>query len=155
MNSIPAAPGHIAIIGAGPGGMAAALAAHRVGFKVSLFERYREIKAGGNILNLWPPPQKGSQRLLAGSQAKPAEQRHGLLALLQTWTGVHSASHWLAGLQALPTAQAHGAAGLLQFPPALQMASQRLLAGSQALPAAHGHAPLRISAIVTKQIGAS
>jgi len=58
MNSIPAAPGHIAIIGAGPGGMAAALAAHRVGFKVSLFERYREIKAAGNILNLWPPPQK-------------------------------------------------------------------------------------------------
>jgi 6-hydroxynicotinate 3-monooxygenase len=58
MNSIPATPGHIAIIGAGPGGMAAALAAHRVGFKVSLFERYREIKAAGNILNLWPPPQK-------------------------------------------------------------------------------------------------
>jgi 2-polyprenyl-6-methoxyphenol hydroxylase-like FAD-dependent oxidoreductase len=38
--------------------MAAALAAHRVGFKVSLFERYGEIKAAGNILNLWPPPQK-------------------------------------------------------------------------------------------------
>lgn len=50
--------GHVAIIGAGPGGMAAALAAHRVGCKVSLFERYREIKAAGNILNLWPPPQK-------------------------------------------------------------------------------------------------
>jgi len=50
--------GHIAVIGAGPGGMAAALAAHRVGFKVSLFERYGEIKAAGNILNLWPPPQK-------------------------------------------------------------------------------------------------
>jgi 6-hydroxynicotinate 3-monooxygenase len=50
--------GRIAIIGAGPGGMAAALAAHRVGFKVSLYERYSEIKAAGNILNLWPPPQK-------------------------------------------------------------------------------------------------
>jgi 2-polyprenyl-6-methoxyphenol hydroxylase-like FAD-dependent oxidoreductase len=54
----PRNKGHVAIIGAGPGGMAAALAAHRVGFQVSLFERYGEIKAAGNILNLWPPPQK-------------------------------------------------------------------------------------------------
>jgi 2-polyprenyl-6-methoxyphenol hydroxylase-like FAD-dependent oxidoreductase len=38
--------------------MAAALAAHRVGFEVALYERYGEIKAAGNILNLWPPPQK-------------------------------------------------------------------------------------------------
>src|SRR3954464_4297992 len=44
--------------GAGPGGMAAALAAHRSGFDVALYERYPEIKAAGNILNLWPPPQK-------------------------------------------------------------------------------------------------
>lgn len=58
MNSTRASRGHIAIIGAGPGGMAAALAAYRVGFRVSLFERYGEIKAAGNILNLWPPPQK-------------------------------------------------------------------------------------------------
>lgn len=50
--------GRIAIIGAGPGGMAAALAAIRVGFDVTIFERFPEIKAAGNILNLWPPPQK-------------------------------------------------------------------------------------------------
>lgn len=50
--------GRIAIIGAGPAGMAAALAAHRVGFEVALYERYPEVKAAGNILNLWPPPQK-------------------------------------------------------------------------------------------------
>ena len=50
--------GHIAIVGAGPGGMATALAAHRAGFDVTLYERYGEIKAAGNILNLWPPPQK-------------------------------------------------------------------------------------------------
>jgi 2-polyprenyl-6-methoxyphenol hydroxylase-like FAD-dependent oxidoreductase len=50
--------GQIAIVGAGPGGMAAALAAHRVGFDVALYERAGEIKAAGNILNLWPPPQK-------------------------------------------------------------------------------------------------
>ncbi|TWB40602.1 FAD-dependent oxidoreductase [Nitrospirillum pindoramense] len=50
--------GTIAIVGAGPGGMAAALAAIRLGFNVALFERATEIKAAGNILNLWPPPQK-------------------------------------------------------------------------------------------------
>jgi 2-polyprenyl-6-methoxyphenol hydroxylase-like FAD-dependent oxidoreductase len=50
--------GRIGIVGAGPGGMATALAALRVGFDVSLFERASEIKAAGNILNLWPPPQK-------------------------------------------------------------------------------------------------
>ena len=50
--------GRIAIVGAGPGGMATALAAHRAGFEVSLYERYSEVKAAGNILNLWPPPQK-------------------------------------------------------------------------------------------------
>ncbi|WP_206243925.1 FAD-dependent oxidoreductase [Novosphingobium terrae] len=50
--------GRIAIIGAGPGGMAAALAALRLGFDVALFERAKEIRAAGNILNLWPPPQK-------------------------------------------------------------------------------------------------
>jgi 2-polyprenyl-6-methoxyphenol hydroxylase-like FAD-dependent oxidoreductase len=38
--------------------MAAALALHRVGFEVTLLERYPEVKAAGNILNLWPPPQK-------------------------------------------------------------------------------------------------
>ena len=50
--------GRIAIIGAGPGGMATALAAHKRGFEVELYERYAEVKAVGNILNLWPPPQK-------------------------------------------------------------------------------------------------
>lgn len=48
----------VAVIGAGPGGMAAALAAHRAGLQVRLYERYPEVKAAGNILNLWPPPQK-------------------------------------------------------------------------------------------------
>ena len=50
--------GRIAVVGAGPGGMATALAAHRAGFEVALYERYGEVKAAGNILNLWPPPQK-------------------------------------------------------------------------------------------------
>lgn len=50
--------GRIAIVGAGPGGMAAALAAIRQGYDVMLYERYAEVRAAGNILNLWPPPQK-------------------------------------------------------------------------------------------------
>lgn len=50
--------GRIAVIGAGPGGMATALAAIRVGFDVALFEKAPEVRAAGNILNLWPPPQK-------------------------------------------------------------------------------------------------
>jgi 2-polyprenyl-6-methoxyphenol hydroxylase-like FAD-dependent oxidoreductase len=53
-----ASKGRIAIVGAGPGGMAAALAAHKQGFEVRLFERYPEVKPAGNILNLWPPPQQ-------------------------------------------------------------------------------------------------
>jgi 6-hydroxynicotinate 3-monooxygenase len=50
--------GRVAIVGAGPGGMAAALAAHRAGYDVAIYERHPEVKAAGNILNLWPPPQK-------------------------------------------------------------------------------------------------
>ena len=50
--------GRIAIIGAGPGGMATALAAIKEGFHVQLYERHPEVRAAGNILNLWPPPQK-------------------------------------------------------------------------------------------------
>jgi 2-polyprenyl-6-methoxyphenol hydroxylase-like FAD-dependent oxidoreductase len=38
--------------------MAATLALLKVGFDVTLLERSDEIKAAGNILNLWPPPQK-------------------------------------------------------------------------------------------------
>lgn len=52
--------GRIAIIGAGPGGMAAALAAIRVGFEVALFERAAEVRAAGNILNCGRRPRKCS-----------------------------------------------------------------------------------------------
>src|ERR1700735_3355430 len=50
--------GRVSIIRAGAGDMAAAMACHQAGFEVKLFERYHEIRAAGNILNLWPPPQK-------------------------------------------------------------------------------------------------
>ena len=50
--------GRIAIVGAGPAGMATALAAHRAGFELAVYERYPHVKPAGNILNLWPPPQK-------------------------------------------------------------------------------------------------
>lgn len=48
----------IVVIGAGPAGMAAALALHTVGHEVVLLERYQEARPAGNILNLWPPPIK-------------------------------------------------------------------------------------------------
>ena len=51
-------PGRVAVIGAGPAGMAAALSLHQAGHEVSLLERYREARPAGNILNLWPPPIK-------------------------------------------------------------------------------------------------
>jgi 6-hydroxynicotinate 3-monooxygenase len=58
MSTDNTAKGRIAIIGAGPAGMATALAGIRSGFEVAIYERYPEVKAAGNILNLWPPPQK-------------------------------------------------------------------------------------------------
>lgn len=50
--------GRIAIVGAGPAGMSTALACRRAGFEVTIYERASEVRASGNILNLWPPPQK-------------------------------------------------------------------------------------------------
>ena len=50
--------GTIGVVGSGPAGMATALAACRAGLDVTIYERYPEVKAAGNILNLWPPPQK-------------------------------------------------------------------------------------------------
>lgn len=50
--------GKIAVIGAGPGGLAASIAMAQAGHSVDLFERHPEVRAAGNILNLWPPPLK-------------------------------------------------------------------------------------------------
>ncbi|GAB23245.1 hypothetical protein GOPIP_043_00210 [Gordonia polyisoprenivorans NBRC 16320 = JCM 10675] len=52
------ARGRVAVIGAGPAGMATALSVHQAGHEVVLFERYREARPAGNILNLWPAPIK-------------------------------------------------------------------------------------------------
>ena len=38
--------------------MAAALGALKAGHEVVVYERYREARPAGNILNLWPPPLK-------------------------------------------------------------------------------------------------
>ncbi|MCS5735693.1 FAD-dependent oxidoreductase [Herbiconiux daphne] len=53
----------IVVIGAGPAGMSTALSLHTVGHDVILLERYREARAAGNILNLWPPPIKALQEM--------------------------------------------------------------------------------------------
>ncbi|WP_092203721.1 FAD-dependent oxidoreductase [Blastococcus tunisiensis] len=50
--------GRVAVLGAGPAGMAAALGAIKAGHDVVVYERYREARPAGNILNLWPPPLK-------------------------------------------------------------------------------------------------
>lgn len=50
--------GRVAVIGAGPAGMATALSVHQAGHEVVLLERYRQARPAGNILNLWPPPIK-------------------------------------------------------------------------------------------------
>ncbi len=50
------APGRVAVVGAGPAGMAAALSAHQAGHEVTLFERHAQARPAGNILNLWPAP---------------------------------------------------------------------------------------------------
>ncbi|WP_027928931.1 FAD-dependent oxidoreductase [Amycolatopsis thermoflava] len=48
----------VAVIGAGPAGMATALSVHQAGHDVVLLERYPRARPAGNILNLWPPPIK-------------------------------------------------------------------------------------------------
>src|ERR1700712_260106 len=43
--------------------MAAALGALQAGHDVVVYERYREARPAGNILNLWPPPLKALRAL--------------------------------------------------------------------------------------------
>lgn len=50
--------GEIAVLGSGPAGMATALALIKAGHAVTVYERYKEARPAGNILNLWPPPIK-------------------------------------------------------------------------------------------------
>ena len=58
MNAPATKRGRVAVIGAGPAGMATALSVHQAGHDVILLERYKEARPAGNILNLWPPPIK-------------------------------------------------------------------------------------------------
>src|SRR3954469_14022993 len=61
--SSPSARGRVAVLGAGPAGMATALGASRAAHDVVVYERYREARPAGNILNLWPPPLKALRAL--------------------------------------------------------------------------------------------
>ncbi len=57
-TSSTATAGRVAVLVAGPAGMAAALGAIKAGHDVVVYERYRETRPAGNILHLWPPPLK-------------------------------------------------------------------------------------------------
>src|SRR3954464_6949674 len=61
--SSPRPRGRVAVLGAGPAGMAAALGALKAGHDVVVYERYREARPAGHILNLWPPPLKALRAL--------------------------------------------------------------------------------------------
>jgi 2-polyprenyl-6-methoxyphenol hydroxylase-like FAD-dependent oxidoreductase len=63
MSTPRPSPGRVAVLGAGPAGMAAALGILQAGHEVVLYERYREARPAGNILNLWPPPLKALRAL--------------------------------------------------------------------------------------------
>ena len=63
MSTSRPAPGRVAVLGAGPAGMAAALGILKAGHEVVLYERYPEARPAGNILNLWPPPLKALRAL--------------------------------------------------------------------------------------------
>jgi 2-polyprenyl-6-methoxyphenol hydroxylase-like FAD-dependent oxidoreductase len=58
MSESSARRSRVAVIGAGPAGMATALSVAQAGHEVVLFERYPQARPAGNILNLWPPPVK-------------------------------------------------------------------------------------------------
>jgi len=58
MSSTGRSRDRVAILGAGPAGLATAISVHQAGHDVTLFERYPEPRPAGNILNLWPPPIK-------------------------------------------------------------------------------------------------
>src|SRR3954468_7471343 len=58
MSSTASRRGRVAVIGAGPAGMATTLSVHQAGHDVILLERYPQARPAGNILNLWPPPIK-------------------------------------------------------------------------------------------------
>ena len=73
--SAPTAPrGRVAVIGAGPAGMATALSVHQAGHDVVLLERYPQARPAGNILNLWPPPVL-ALRLLGVDTERPRRPR--------------------------------------------------------------------------------
>ncbi|WP_448003118.1 FAD-dependent oxidoreductase [Agromyces bauzanensis] len=56
-------PQPIAVLGAGPAGMASALGLLKAGHDVVIYERYPHARPAGNILNLWPPPIKALQEM--------------------------------------------------------------------------------------------
>src|SRR3954447_26704826 len=61
--SSPSRRGRVAVLGAGPAGMAAPLGAIRAGHDAVVHERYRAARPPGTILSRWPPPLKALRAL--------------------------------------------------------------------------------------------
>ena len=61
MSATPSKRGRVAVIGAGPAGLATALSVHQAGHDVTLLERYPQARPAGNMLNLWPRYHQGAR----------------------------------------------------------------------------------------------
>ena len=68
MNTVPPMRGRVAVVGAGPAGMATVLSVHQAGHDVALLERYPQARPAGNILNLsaHASDQRAAEGLAAG-----------------------------------------------------------------------------------------
>ena len=65
-SQVPQTPNtKIAVLGGGPAGMATALALLKAGHNVTVYERYKEARPAGNILNLWSIASRARQVLFA------------------------------------------------------------------------------------------
>jgi len=74
------------IIGAGPGGLTAAIALRRTGFDPIVFERASDIRRCGSGLTLWPNAMKALGRLqLAEAVQSASFQSEGIA--MRSWRG--------------------------------------------------------------------
>src|SRR5512133_3440874 len=76
----------VIVIGAGPGGLAAAIGLRRTGFEVEVFERSPELHDVGAGLALWPNAVKALARLDLAEAVRPLAVPF-ISAGVSTWRG--------------------------------------------------------------------